>query len=56
MGIVEWKPAIDSYINTQNGGIEMEIDGAALSHIMKLYRMDDALWIRDGTQLLRSEK
>lgn len=37
MDIVYWRPAMDGYINTQNGGVEMEIDGSALCHIINLY-------------------
>lgn len=37
MGIVNWRPSMDGYINTQNGGVEMEIDGSVLCHIINLY-------------------
>lgn len=37
MGIVGWRPSTDGFINTQNGGIEMEVDGAVLCHIINLY-------------------
>jgi hypothetical protein len=37
MNIVDWKPSNDGLISTQNGGIEMEVDGAVLCHIMNLY-------------------
>jgi len=37
MGVVGWRPSSDGFINTQNGGIEMEVDGAVLCHIMNLY-------------------
>lgn len=35
--IVNWRPSTDGFISTQNGGIEMEIDGAVLCHIINLY-------------------
>lgn len=37
MQIASWRPSIDGYINTQNGGVEMEIDGSVLCHIINLY-------------------
>ncbi|PMD61637.1 uncharacterized protein K444DRAFT_374957 [Hyaloscypha bicolor E] len=37
MNIVGWRPSNDGFISTQNGGIEMEVDGAVLCHIMNLY-------------------
>jgi len=48
-GIVGWRPSTDGFINTQNGGIEMEIDGALLCHIMNLYSVpvDPAPYLRE---------
>ncbi|KAE9368797.1 hypothetical protein N431DRAFT_64443 [Stipitochalara longipes BDJ] len=48
MGIVGWRPSSDGFINTQNGGIEMEVDGAVLCHIMNLYALslDPNPWVR----------
>ncbi|KAF5579659.1 PFS domain protein [Fusarium subglutinans] len=37
MKVVGWRPVTGGYINTQNGGIEMEVDGAALCHVINLY-------------------
>jgi hypothetical protein len=37
MGIVGWRPSSDGFISTQNGDIEMEVDGFVLCHIMNLY-------------------
>jgi hypothetical protein len=39
MDIVGWRPSNDGFISTQNGGIEMEIDGAVLCHIMNIYAL-----------------
>jgi hypothetical protein len=40
MNTVRWKPVLSASIFTQNGGIEMEIDGAVICHIMNLYRAE----------------
>ncbi|KAF5536834.1 PFS domain-containing protein [Fusarium napiforme] len=37
MNVLGWRPSTDGYISTQNGGVEMEIDGSALCHIINLY-------------------
>jgi hypothetical protein len=37
MGIVRWGPSTDGFISTQNGGIEMELEGSALCHIINIY-------------------
>ncbi|EEA26016.1 hypothetical protein TMatcc_005732 [Talaromyces marneffei ATCC 18224] len=37
MQVASWRPSIDGYINTQNGGVEMEIDGSVLCHIINPY-------------------
>ncbi|KXH49569.1 hypothetical protein CNYM01_05883 [Colletotrichum nymphaeae SA-01] len=37
MGTVSRRPSTDGFISTQNGGVEMEIDGSALCHVMNLY-------------------
>jgi hypothetical protein len=39
MGIVGWRPTNDGFISTQNGSIEMEIDGSVLCHIINLYSL-----------------
>lgn len=36
-GIVDWRPSTDGLVGTQNGGIEMEMDGPVLCHILNLY-------------------
>ena len=36
-GVASWRPSIDGFISTQNGGIEMEVDGSVLCHIINLY-------------------
>ncbi|KAF5640442.1 PFS domain protein [Fusarium sp. NRRL 52700] len=37
MSVVGWRPLTDGLISTQNGGVEMEIDGSALCHLINLY-------------------
>ncbi|KAF4785501.1 hypothetical protein HER10_EVM0006904 [Colletotrichum scovillei] len=37
MKTVSRRPSTDGFISTQNGGVEMEIDGSALCHVMNLY-------------------
>jgi hypothetical protein len=37
MDIVGWRPSNDGFISTQNGDLEMEIDGSVLCHIMNHY-------------------
>ncbi|KAK0744293.1 hypothetical protein B0T21DRAFT_281119 [Apiosordaria backusii] len=39
MAVVGWKPSADGYISTQNGGIEIELDGAVVCHIINLYSL-----------------
>lgn len=48
MQITSWRPSMDGFINTQNGGVEMEIDGSVLCHIINLYSTtpDPASWAR----------
>jgi hypothetical protein len=52
MGIVGWRPSNDGFLSAQNGGIEMEIDGAVLCHIMNLYivPLDHTPWVRDNPE------
>ncbi|KXH27243.1 hypothetical protein CSIM01_11267 [Colletotrichum simmondsii] len=40
MKTVSRRPSTDGFISTQNGGVEMEIEGSALCHVMNLYSMD----------------
>lgn len=37
MSVTSWRPCIDGMISTQNGGIELEVDGSVLCHIINLY-------------------
>jgi hypothetical protein len=37
MGVVGWKPAVDGALTLQTGGVEMEMEGAVLCHIVNLY-------------------
>jgi hypothetical protein len=37
MDVVAWRPSTDGFINTQNGGIEMEVEGSVLCHIINLF-------------------
>jgi hypothetical protein len=37
MAVVDWRPSSDCFVNTQNGGIDMEVDGSVMSHIINLY-------------------
>lgn len=37
MCVMSWRPCTDGIISTQNGGIELEIDGSVLCHIINLY-------------------
>ncbi|KAN0093634.1 hypothetical protein V8E51_016818 [Hyaloscypha variabilis] len=48
MDVVCWRPSSDGFISTQNGGIEMEVDGSVLCHIMNLYgiSLDLDSWVR----------
>lgn len=39
-GLVEWRPSMDGYIWTQNGGMEIEIDGSAFCTIINLFMID----------------
>jgi hypothetical protein len=40
MRTIKWRPVLSESIFTQNGGIEMEMDGAVLCHILNLYRTE----------------
>lgn len=44
--VVTWKPSPDGLINTQNGGIEIEVDGSVLCGIINLYSttLDPSPW------------
>lgn len=58
-GVVNWKPPPpDGFLSTQNGGIEMEVDGAALCHIMNLYSMslDPHPWSRQWHEMLPNRR
>lgn len=37
MGVAAWRPVTDGFINTQDGGIEMEFEGSVLCHIINLF-------------------
>lgn len=53
--MIQWRQSHDGFISTQNGGIEMEIDGAVLCHIMNLYsisRNPMRYWRRNPAPIL----
>jgi hypothetical protein len=56
MGIVGWRPSLSGLISTQNGGIEMEVDGTVLCHIMNIYSStpDRGRWGRSKDENLPS--
>jgi hypothetical protein len=43
LGLVQWASLEDGYVSTQNGGIEMEIDGAAFCSVVNLFYVD-GIW------------
>lgn len=54
MEVVGWRPAADGFVNAQNDGIEMEIEGGALCHIINLYSitLDPNYWARGWPEQL----
>ncbi|KXH30653.1 hypothetical protein CSAL01_10638 [Colletotrichum salicis] len=37
MNLIQWRPQVDQPANSTNGGIQLEIDGSVLCHIINLY-------------------
>lgn len=37
--VVDWRPSADGLVSTQNGDIEMEVDGPAICHIINIYSL-----------------
>lgn len=55
MDLVDWMPLLDGFVSTQNGGIEMEIDGAAFCTIINLFYID-GVWDKSREQFKDPEE
>ncbi|KAK5694831.1 hypothetical protein LTR97_009422 [Elasticomyces elasticus] len=49
--VVQWAPTLDDWVSTQNGKLEMDVEGAVLCHIVNLYRSDHE-WLADAWEEL----
>lgn len=56
-GVTAWRPS-NGFINTQNGHIEMEIEGPVLCHIINLFSttLDPDSWARDEREQLPNRR